>query len=100
MMRRLFWMGLGAAVAVAALRRARRSLGPLADAAAPVTAFAGSVRETGREFRSTMAQHEAELRAAFVEEAGQPDRPRTDPRAPAPPSWARRTDDDDEPYSF
>jgi hypothetical protein len=101
-MRRLFWMGVGAAATVVLVRRARRALGPYAEVAAPVTAWLGSVRDSFTEFTTTMAAHEDELRRAFVEDAGNPDRERPDPRRPAPPSWAspRVVDDDDELYSF
>lgn len=98
-MKRLFWMGLGAAVAVAGARKARRTLGPFADAAAPVSAFLARSRASLAEFRETMAEQEAVLHAAFVEDGGGPDRPRTDPRRPARPSWLH-PEDDDEPYSF
>lgn len=98
-MKRLFWMGLGAAVAVAGARKARRTLGPVADATAPVSAFLAGARASLAEFRETMAEQEAALQAAFVEDGGRSDRPRSDPRRPARPSWLH-PDDDDEPYSF
>lgn len=99
-MRRLFWMGVGAAVTVAAARRARRSLGPVVSAAAPVTAWFATARGTIREITETAAAHEAELRAMLIEDVGQPESSRQDPRRPVPRSWASRVDDDDEPYSF
>lgn len=99
-MRRLFWMGVGAAAAIVVVRRVRRTLGPYAAATAPVTEAVSSARSTVREIRETMAAHEADLRATFIEDAGKPDRPTHDPRRPSPRSWASRVDDDDELYSF
>lgn len=101
MMRRLFWMGVGAAATIVVIRRVRKALGPYATAAAPVTEAVGSAKSTLGEIRETMKAHEAELRAAFIEDAGKPDRPPQDPRGPRPRSWASRLDeDDDEIYSF
>lgn len=101
MMRRLFWMGVGATVTIIVVRKVRKAMGPYASAAAPVTEAVGSARSTLTEIRQTMKAHEAELRAAFIEDAGKPDRPPQDPRQPRPRSWASRTDeDDDELYSF
>jgi hypothetical protein len=101
--KRLFWMGVGGVVAVAAVRRARRALQPVATVAGPVTDWIGAAREAGREFRTSMTRHEAELKAAFVEDIASPENPAPDPRRPSTPSWAGRVDDeddDDEPYSF
>lgn len=97
-MKRLFWMGVGGALAVTAARRTRKKLDPVLTAAAPVTGFLGSVRALRTEFRAAMATHEAELRAAFIEEISSSERPAPDPRLAAnKPSWARRTDVEDLP---
>ena len=101
-MKRLFWMGVGGALAVTAARRARKKLDPVLTAAAPVTGFLGTVRATRQEIRTVMSAREQELRAAFIEDVSSPQRPAPDPRRPGPPSWAGRVDehDDDELYSF
>ncbi len=99
-MRRIFWMGVGAAVAIVVVRKIRKTVGPYADAAAPVTEAVAAARSTLHEIREKMAEHEAELRATLIEDAGQPDRVAPDPRRPAPRSWASRVDDDEELYSF
>jgi hypothetical protein len=100
MMRRVFWMGVGAVAAIVVVHKVRTVLKPYAGAAAPVTGAVSGLRSTFAEIRSTMAAHEAELRATFIEDAGTPDRPRSDPRQPHPRSWARRVDEDEELYSF
>ena len=103
-MKRLFWMGVGGALAVTAVHRARKRLDPVLNAAAPVSGLLGSIRATRQDLRTAMAAHEAELRAAFIEEIATTPRPASEPLRPEPPSWARRTaepdDDDDELYSF
>jgi hypothetical protein len=99
--RRLVWMGIGAVAAIVVARRVRTALRPYTEAAAPVTGLVDHLRTTVREVRTTMVEHEAELRAMLVEDAGDPDRPRTDPRGPHHRSWTSRVDDDeDEIYSF
>jgi hypothetical protein len=99
--KRLFWMGVGGALAITAARRARKKLDPVLTAAAPVTGLLGKVRAVRQEIRTAMVAREAELRAAFVEDIADADRPAPGPRRPQPPSWATRLDeDDDEPYSF
>lgn len=101
MTRRLFWMGLGAGATVVVIRRVRKTFGPYAQAAAPVTGLVEQVKKTVGEIRTTMTEHEAELRAMLVEDAGNPDRPRSDPRTqPHKRSWTSGEDEDEELYSF
>ena len=106
-MKRLFWMGVGGAAAVIAARSARKTLQPVSAVAGPVTGWLGALRTMGQEFRTAMTEHEAELKATFIDEIASEDNPAPDPRHPAPRSWASRftdatddVDDGDEPYSF
>jgi hypothetical protein len=100
--KRLFWMGVGGVVAVTAAQRARKTLAPVTTVAGPVTDWIGALRQIRQEFHTAMTRHEAELKAAFIEDISSPQNPAPDPRRPSPPSWAARVDDetDDELYSF
>lgn len=71
-MRQVFWMAVGATVAVLVVRRVNRLL----DAASPegigrsLNAAADSVREFADDIRTGMAQREQELRVALGVEPG------------------------------
>mgnify|MGYP001813463917 CR=1 FL=1 len=96
-MKRLFWMGIGGAVAVTGARRARRALQPVSTVAGPVTGWLAAIRTTWSEFAAAMSEHEAELKAAFIE-APAPG-PAPDPRRKQANSWASAADED-EPEDF
>ncbi len=96
-MKRLLWMGIGGAVAVTGARRARRALQPVTAVAGPVTGWLEALRTARGEFAAAMSEHEARLKAAFIE-APAPG-PSPDPRRNQARSWAR-PDVEDEPYDF
>lgn len=101
-MKRLFWMGVGGAVAITVARRARQQLEPVMAVTGPVTGWLAEIRKARAELRSAMHEHEADLRRTFVEDIATPERPAPDPRRQGPPSWAGRVDDEDgdDLYSF
>jgi NADH:ubiquinone oxidoreductase subunit F (NADH-binding) len=78
MMRRLFWIGLGAAVAVVVARKfnetkQKYSLAGLVDQAdAFASKVGGTIREIGVDIRDGMAERERELTAALLGEPSGP----------------------------
>jgi len=100
-MRRLFWMGVGAAVVVVAARRARRVVRSLPDAVVhqveDATERASSaLRSAVADFGAARAERERELVEALLTEpaGGTERRPRTRP-APAA-AWDDEPDWDDD----
>jgi hypothetical protein len=73
-MRRLFWLGVGAAVGVLVVRRASRAAqsftpqGMAAGLAASIGELGDAVRDFAREVRAGMAEREAEILAALAAE--------------------------------
>lgn len=95
-------MGVGGAIAITVARRARQRLEPVMAVTGPVTGWLAQVRSARAELGAAMAEHEAELKAAFVEDIATAEKPAPDPRRQGPPSWAGRVDDEDgdDLYSF
>ncbi|MGZ4651148.1 MAG: DUF6167 family protein [Kineosporiaceae bacterium] len=92
-MRRVFWMAVGATVAVLVVRRVNRLL----DAASPegigrsLNAAADSVREFADDIRTGMAQREQELRVALGVEPGTMDAEGVAEGPLAPPHGGRHS---------
>lgn len=78
MMRRVFWLGVGAAVGVIVVRKASKAVSVYSprslarSAGACAGGLLGSARSFADEVRAGMAEHEAQLLAAIV-----PDQPPT-----------------------
>jgi hypothetical protein len=98
MMRRLFWLGVGAAAAVVVARKLAATkekyspTGLLGQASVLADKVTASIREIGADIRDGMAEREHELTAALLGES----------RAPAAGGGSRSVRDDiDEPeYEF
>ena len=73
-MRRLFWLGLGAAAGVLVVRKAARTAqsftpaGMAAGLSASIGQLGEAVREFGIDVRAGMAEREAEIRSALEAE--------------------------------